>query len=167
MSPILRLIFVLLIAALVLSSGCGPTYLSVPPPDFDDYVESIPTPPDSVQLAEKINRWTSPREVCTGFANVRLYGTEQDYELLRVSFEQLLTTEKPSSISVEGESGEMTFVLSEIATVDISPAFADDPVALLDFDAVILDIASESYATLFILDVEHSYGDCAPNPLWP
>ena len=156
-----------LLVALLL--GCGARYLSEPPPEFYDYVESVPTPSESTLLAEDLSRWTSPREVCTGFAFRRLYGTDADYSKLLAAYEQDLknTREKVGKWHSLMTPDFVTFFLSDVATVNVAKSDVTDPVALLHFDEEIMRQGQSSYATLFVVDLEHRYGDCKPSPFWP
>lgn len=155
------------IAISMLLVGCGPRYLSEPPPEFYDHVSSVPTPRASTQLAEGLHRWTSPREICTGFAYFRLYGTNKSYTSIQTEYEQDLSDSVQRYVKMPSESDLTTFVLSEVATVGIASVSTNDPVALLHFDAETLTKGQESFKTLFIFDVEHSYGNCVPHPYWP
>lgn len=146
--------------------ACGSTYLSDPPPEFIEYIESVPTPSLSVQIAEDTQRVIAPRDTCTSFVYVRLYGTNESYAAIRMGYEQLLNDAMGTYAVVPGESEHVTFVVSEVATVGLTNVVSDNPVALLYFEQETLIRAQESFATLFILDVEHSYGNCAPNPYW-
>lgn len=156
-----------LLVALLL--GCGARYLSEPPPEFYDYVESVPTPSESTLLAEDLSRSTSRREVCTNFALRQLYGTNADYDELLAAFEQDLknTRDKVGKWHMLTTPDLVTFVVSDVATVNLRESYATDPVALLHFDEETMREGQSIYRTLFVLDLEHAYGDCAPDPYWP
>ena len=150
-------------------TGCGYRYLAEPPREFYDYVDSVPIPIESTLLAEDLSRWTSPQEVCTGFALRRLYGTNADYDQLVVIYEQDLgnTWEKVGKWHSVMTPDLITFIVGEVATVNLRKSYASDPVALLSFDEATMRQGQNQYTTLFVLDMEHRYGDCKPNPLWP
>jgi len=156
-----------LLVALLL--GCGPRYFSEPPPEFYDYVDSVPTPTESALLAENLSRWTSPQEVCTGFALTRLYGTNRDYDELVAVYEQDLksTREKVARRQTLTMPNFIVFFVSDVATVNLAKSDATDPVALLHFDEETMRQGQSMYTTLFVLDLEHRYGDCDPSPFWP
>lgn len=159
-------LFTTLIVTSILLLSCGTTYLSEPPPEFYDYVSSVPTPRASTQLAEDLTRWTSPREVCTGFALFRLYGTNESFASIQTGYEHDLSDSIQRYVKMPSKSDLTTFVIGEYATVGIDRVSAGDPSALLHFDEGTLSQGQDSFNTLFIFDVEHSYGNCVPHPYW-
>jgi hypothetical protein len=162
----IALLFTALVVTFVLLLSCGPTYLSEPPPEFYNYVSSIPTPRASTQLAEDLTRWTSPKQVCTGFALFRLYGANEDFTSIKMGYEHDLSDTIHRYVKLPSESDLTTFVIGEYETVGIDRVSVGDPSALLHFDEETLSRGQDSFKTLFVLDVEHSYGNCVPHPYW-
>lgn len=149
--------------------GCGPRYLSEPPSEFYAYISSMPTPDKATLLAEDLSRSTSRQEVCTNFALRRLYGTNTGYDELLTVYERDLrnTRERVAKWQELTTPDLVTFIVSEVATINLRKSYASDPVALLHFDEETMRQGQSSYTTLFVLDLEHAYGECKPSPFWP
>jgi hypothetical protein len=161
--------FSVLTLLVMLLLGCAARYLSEPPSEFYNYVNSVPTPNKSTLLAEDLSRWTSPQEVCTGFALRWLYGTNQPYDEVVAAYEQDLrnSREKVGKWHTLATPDLFIFIVSDVATINLRKSYDTDPVALLHFDEYTMREGQRMYTTLFVLDLEHRYGNCDPNPLWP
>ena len=159
----------LLTLLLALLVSCGYRYLTEPPPEFYDYVDSVPIPSESRLLAEDLSRSTSPQEICTNFALSQLYGTNADYDELLITYEKDLknTWEKVGKWHSLLTPELVTFFVSDVATVNLARTDAADPVALMHFDEETLREGRSMYTALFMLTLEHAYGDCEPSPFWP
>jgi hypothetical protein len=112
--------------ALLLFS-CGPRYLSEPPPEFDDYVESVPVPSGATQLSEYGFRSTSPREICTTFGIDRLYGTGEAFSDVIAAMEMSLEATATNYVKVEQDPDFITYVLGDTATVTVYYVETDNP----------------------------------------
>lgn len=154
----------------VFSIACRATYLSEPPHEFYEYIENIPTPPLSIQLAEDTQRVVAPRDAsCVSFVYTRLYGSNENYAFIRHEYEELLCSAMETCVVRPGDSEYVefvTFVVNEMATIGLSSTTANASVASLYFNEEILIEAQETYETLFLLHIEHAYG-CSPPPYSP
>jgi hypothetical protein len=151
---------------LVLS--CGTRYLSEPPPEFDDYVDDISglVPSGATLLSEYSTRWTSPREICTGFAHDNLYGTDDSYLTVVQSIELGLEEMEDDYVKVSKDVDYVSYVLSHVAIVDVYQVTNDDQVTEMRHGVETVSRGQEEYETLFGIAMEHSYGNCAPHPSW-
>lgn len=159
-------VVLVIILMLVTTAGCGPSYLSEPPSEFYDYVNSLPFPRASTQLADKLNTRPAPREICTNFNYIRLYGTNEDYVIVQTWYERDLANGERQYVRMPGEHIVTTFVLGEFAVVSIAKVSVSEA-AFLGFDQEMVTNWQASFETLFILAAEHDYGDCKPHPNWP
>jgi hypothetical protein len=160
--------FVLLVSLVWLLGSCGPRYLSEPPPKFDDYVDDISglAPSGATLLSEYSARWTSPKEICTGFASDYLYGTDDSYLTVVQSIELGLEEMKDDYVKVNIDADYVSYVLSNVATVGVYQVTNDDQVAEMRHGVETVSGGQEEYETLFGIAMEHSYGNCAPHPWW-
>jgi len=156
-----------LFVAVLAQSSCGPRYLTEPPSEFDEYVESISVPAGSVLLGTYSTRWTSPEEICTGFGHDRLYGTSNAFTEVVGALDQSFDAGDRDYVKVVHDADSITYVLSDVSTLGVYHVGAADAATRLRHGAEVVAEGLEQYGTLFGLAAEHSYGKCVPHPWWP
>lgn len=153
------------ICALLL--GCTVRYLTAPPKEFYEFIDSVPTPEGAFELGAKTELRPAPKEVCTEIQLVRLYGAQESYRTVLNSFRDVLEEGRWSYLTLPGEDPTTTFLLDEHTYVCLYETSADDTVNQRRFGERLLRDAEQSYEALFVMGVGRSYGNCGPNPNWP
>lgn len=72
--------------------ACGPVYLAEPPPQFDDYFDSVPTPDAATQLAADLTRWAWPR------VGPNRFGTHESLKRLTADSSTVVRTRDLSTV---------------------------------------------------------------------
>jgi hypothetical protein len=155
-----------LIGSCALALSCFPRYLDEPPKEFYRFVQEVPTPAASEQLAEDLHALPAPKQVCTLFVYSRLYGTYKPYFEVLLAYRVALEATGRRYVERRAATGITVFVLGEHGLVGMNDTSVSDEVAVRQYGETVLRVGQASFPTLFIVDIEHSYGNCDPHPWW-
>jgi hypothetical protein len=95
-----------------------------------------------------------------------LYGTNKGYQEVVQQLERSLSDVNPDYVKVQQDRDHTTYVLSDVAIVGITHVSAASEVAAMWYGEEVLVDEQGNYQTLYSINAEHSYGDCAPHPWW-
>lgn len=140
----------------------GPEYLDMPPSEFYDFVAGIPTPVGAKELTTKIDRTIAPKETCTYFTKVHLYGTNTDFTSIKQDYLTSLSTWERKWLVSHNDTNSITIVFSETSLAEIFDLTENLPLARLTVSETVYLEAKESFQTVFLFSLDHGYGNCKP-----
>ncbi|HQM14902.1 MAG TPA: hypothetical protein PK832_10705 [Anaerolineae bacterium] len=144
----------------------GPEYLDTPPPEFHDFVAVIPTPVGAIELTTKVDRRVAPKETCTYFNHMRLYGTDIDFTSVKQDYLTQLSTWEGKWLVSYNDANSITIVFGNTSLASIFDLTENLPLARLTVGETAYLDAKESFSTVFLVSLEHGYGNCKPIPDW-
>jgi len=152
--------------ALLITLPSGPKYLDAPPAEFYDFVAGIPTPEGATTVITNIERYIAPQRACTHFIQQSLLGSETDFSSIKQNYLKELHNRGDQWLVASDEAGYLKIVLSADAMIVIADLTDDLPFARLAFSETIYLEARDTYQTVYFFSVDHSYGNCIPDPDW-